>query len=127
MKGTSVGFSFLTLIVLFVAVLAHMGVFIGIFTEQATSLNFLIVTPPSIAIFTLNALVVYGLRRKKTWAFLVGGIEMVFFVAAALVNIWTTGFSGVETSFLLFLFSISMLLSLRNEFSNHKKQKESHV
>jgi uncharacterized membrane protein len=106
------------------AVLAHIGVFIGIFTEQATSLNFLIVTPLSIAIFTLNALIVYGLRRKKTWAYLLGCIEMMFFVAAALVNIWTKGFSGMVGSLLLLLFSISMLLSLRNEFSNHKRQEE---
>jgi hypothetical protein len=126
-KGASVGFSFLTLIIFLMATVGHLVIFVGMFTEQASTVNFLFVTPISLLIFSFNALIVFGLRRRRFWALLVGSLEMIVLIIAALANIWSAGMSGVIFSLVLVLFSTSMLIALRNDFNEIKAHEASHV
>jgi hypothetical protein len=126
-KGASVGFSFLTLIILLMAIVGHMFIFVGMFTEQASTVNFLVVTPISLLIFLFNALIVFGLRRRRFWAFLFGSFEMIVLIIVASVNIWSADMFGVIFSLFLMVFSISMLFALRNDFNEIKAQEIPHV
>jgi hypothetical protein len=126
-KGVSVGFSFFTLVLLLLAVIAHIPVLIGVSIDYIPSINFLIVTPLSIFVVSLNALIVFGLRRKLIWAYMIGSLEMFVLALAAFVDIWNTSFSGLVSHLVWLLISTSMLSLLYKEYSEIKNQELPHV
>ena len=117
MKGSSVGFSFFTLLILLATAIGHITIFASIPNAESSVNDFLVITPISILILSLNAFIVFGLRRQKKWAFLLGGIEMIILVITALVNIFTSDISEIFSSLIYGIFSISMLFFLRNDFN----------
>jgi hypothetical protein len=126
-KGVSVGFSFFTLVFLLLAVIAHIPFLIGVSIDYIPSINFLIVTPLSIFVVSLNALIVFGLRRKLIWAHMIGSLEMFVLALAAFMDIWITSFSGLVSNLVWLLISTSMLSLLYKEYSEIKNQELPHV
>jgi hypothetical protein len=126
-KGVSVGFSFFTLVLLLLAVIAHIPFLIGVSIDYIPSINFLIVTPLSIFVVSLNALIVFGLRRKLIWAYMIGSLEMFVLALAAFMDIWITSFSGLVSNLVWLLISTSMLSLLYKEYSEIKNQELPHV
>jgi hypothetical protein len=126
-KGVSVGFSFFTLVLLLLAVIAQIPVLIGVSIDYIPSINFLIVTPLSIFVVSLNALIVFGLRRKLIWAYMIGSLEMFVLALAAFMDIWITSFSGLVSNLVWLLISTSMLSLLYKEYSEIKNQELPHV
>ena len=87
----------------------------------------MIATPLSIFVVSLNALIVFGLRRKLIWAYMIGSLEMFVLALAAFMDIWITSFSGLVSNLVWLLISTSMLSLLYKEYSEIKNQELPHV
>jgi uncharacterized membrane protein len=127
LKGTSVGFSFLTLVILFVTVVGHIVGVIGLVLDQATVSDFYFATPISILIVLSNALIVFGLKQNKYWAYALACLEMLLFIIFAIMKVWTTDLSSIFFGLILLAFSVFTLATLRNEFKNIEASEEPNV
>ena len=127
MKGSVVGFSFLTLFLIIAAVLAHMGIFIGTLLGNHTSVNLTFVSTISVAVAILNGFIVYGLRRRQNWAVVLGIIEMLVLVIAAITNLMFNGSSELLGTCYWLLIAILFLFSLKSDHEDFKSRIESRV
>ena len=118
MKNTALAFRFLTLFLLLLASLGHIVIVVGLLTDEAVISDFYLLTPISIVFVLLNVLIVYGLKARRKWAYILGGVEMLSFIIAGGIKIWTSDFSSTLISLILVLLSIKILFSLRAEYKN---------
>ncbi|MBA6399874.1 hypothetical protein [Colwellia sp. BRX10-4] len=119
MKNTALAFRFLTLFLLLLGSLAHIVVVVGLLTDEAVISDFYLLTPISIAIVLLNVLIANGLKARRKWAYLLGGVEMLSFIIVGGIQIWTSDFSSTIISLILVLLSIKVLFSLKAEYKNN--------
>ena len=116
MKGSAVGFSFLTLFSVIVAVLAQMGIFIGVMLGNFTDVNLNYFSSFSILVAILNAFIVFGLRRRKNWAVVLGSVEMLVLVIAVITNLILEGFSALLVSFYWLFIAALFFLALKSDY-----------
>jgi hypothetical protein len=119
LKNTALAFRFLTLFLLLLGSLAHIVVVVGLLTDEAVISDFYLLTPISIAIVLLNVLIANGLKARRKWAYLLGGVEMLSFIIVGGIQIWTSDFSSTIISLILVLLSIKVLFSLKAEYKNN--------
>ncbi|MFT2090935.1 hypothetical protein [Paraglaciecola sp. 2405UD69-4] len=127
MKGSAVGFSFLTLFSVIAAVLAHMGIFIGGLLGNDTALNLILISAIFVAVAILNAFIVYGLKRRQNWAVALGVIEMIVLIIATVTNVTLNGFSELFGTCYWLLIASLFLISLRSDYKDFQNRGESHV
>jgi peptidoglycan/LPS O-acetylase OafA/YrhL len=127
LKGSTVGFSFLTLFSVIVAVLAHMGIFIGVLLGDFTDVNLTYFSTISIFVAILNASIVFGLRRRQNWAVVLGSAEMLVLVIAAITNLMLEGFSELLVSCYWLLVAALFLFALKGDYEEFRNRTESHV
>jgi len=126
LKGSAVGFSFLTLFSVITAVLAHMGIFIGGLLGNDTDLNLILISAIFVAVAILNAFIVYGLKRRQNWAVALGGIEMIVLIIAAVINVTLNGFSELFGTCYWLLIASLFLISLRSDYEEFQNRGKSH-
>jgi hypothetical protein len=119
LKNTALAFRFLTIFLLLLGSLAHIVVVIGLLTDEAVISDFYLLTPISIAIVLLNVLIANGLKARRKWAYLLGGVEMLSFIIVGGIQIWTSDLSNTLISLILVLLSIKVLFSLKAEYKNN--------
>lgn len=127
MKGSALGFSFLTLVIVIIAVLAHMGVYISLFLGDYTHLSLASVSSISIIAVSINMMIVYGLRRRRYWAIFIGAIEMIVLIFVAIFNLWLSQPTSIGTGFTYLLIPVALLLALRTDYQEFKSHEVSHV
>lgn len=127
MKGVALGFSFLTLFSVIVAVLVHMGIYISILLDSNTKINPAVFSSISIGVAIINASIVYGLRRQKVWAIVLGSIEMVLLIIIVGTNLVSDGLSDIVGSLYWLIIATFFLIALRAEYSEIKRQRVPHV
>jgi hypothetical protein len=127
LKGSAVGFSFLTLFSVIVAVLAQMGIFIGVMLGNFTDANLTYFSSFSILVAILNAFIVFGLRRRKNWAVVLGSVEMLVLVIAVITNLMLEGFSALLVSFYWLFIAALFLLALKSDYEEFRNRTESHL
>lgn len=127
MKGVALGFCFLTLFSVIVAVLVHMGIYIDILLGSHADNNVAIFSSLSIVFALINASIVYGLRRQKLWAIILGSIEMVILIIAVVGNLVSEGLSDILSSLYWLIIASLFLLALRTEYNEIESQRVSHV
>jgi hypothetical protein len=119
LKNTALAFRFLTLFLLLLGSLAHIVVVVGLLIDEAVISDFYLLTPISIAIVLLNVLIANGLKARRKWAYLLGGVEMLSFIIVGGIQIWISDFSSTIISLILVLLSIKVLFSLKAEYKNN--------
>lgn len=127
MKGVALGFSFLTLFSVIVAVLVQMGSYLDILLDSHTDINVAVFSSFSIGVALINASIVYGLSRQKVWAIVLGSIEMVLLIIIVGANLVSDGLSGILGSVYWLVIASFFLLALRTEYNEIKRQQVSHV
>ncbi|WP_371196390.1 hypothetical protein [Glaciecola sp. SC05] len=109
MKGAALGFSFLTLIIAIIFALLLMGAMVGVIIGFLPTVSLTYVAPVFVVLLSLNALIVYGLRRQKIWAVILGTVEVIALLSAILLKML---FEGFTTSLVISILFISLLASL---------------
>jgi hypothetical protein len=127
LKGSAIGFSFLTLFSVIVAVLAQMGVFIGVMLGNFTDVNPIYISSIPILVAILNALIVFGLRCRQNWAVVVGCVEILVLVIAVIANLMLEGFSELLMSCYWLIIAALFLFALKNDYDEFRNRRESHV
>ena len=127
MKGVAVGVSFLTLFSVIAAFLVHMGIYMDILLGSHAEINVAILSSVSIVWALINASIVYGLRRQEVWAIILGGIEMVILIIAAIANLVSVGLSDMMSSIYWLIIALYFLFAQRREYNEIKNQRESNV
>jgi len=127
LKGSAVGFSFLTLFLVIAAVLAHMGIFIGTLLGNNSDVNLIFVSTISIAVAILNAFIVFGLKRRQNWAIVLGSIEMLVLAIAAVINLMLYGLSELLGTCYWLLIAELFLFALKSDYEDFKNRSESHI
>ncbi len=89
------------------AVLAQMGTFISVMLGSFTNLNLIYFSFISILVAILNSFIVFGLRRRKNWAVVLGSVEMLVLVIAVITHLMLEGISEL----LLAIYSRIVFLS----------------
>lgn len=127
MKGVALGFSFLTLFSVIVAVLVHMGIYIDILLDSHTDTNATVYSSFSIGVALINASIVYGLRKQKVWAIILGSIEMVLLIIVVSANLAADSPSGTIGSLYWLIIASFFLVALRAEYNQIKRPRISNV
>jgi len=127
LKGVALGFSFLTLFSVIAAVLMHMGIYIDFLMDNHADINVAVFSSFSIGLAVLNASIVYGLRRQKIWAIILGSVEMVLLIIVVSTNLILDSLSGIGGGLYWLLIASLFLIALRAEYTKIKFQRVSHV
>lgn len=127
MKGSAVGFSFLTLLLVIVSVLTHMGIFIGVLLGNFADANLTYFSYFSILVAMLNASIVFGLRRRQNWAVFLGSAEMLVLIIAAIANLLLEGISELLVSCYWILIAALFLLALKSDYEAFKNRTRSQI
>jgi hypothetical protein len=104
-----------------------MGIYMDILLGSHAEINVAILSSVSIVWALINASIVYGLRRQEVWAIILGGIEMVILIIAAIANLVSVGLSDMMSSIYWLIIALFFLFALRREYNEIKNQRESHV
>lgn len=115
--GLALGFCFLTLLFVIVAVLVHMGIYIDILLGSHANINVTLFSSLSIIAALINAAIVYGLRNQKRWAIIIGSVEMLMLIVAVIANVVLTGFSDIVSSLYWLIIASFFLVALRFEYN----------
>lgn len=95
--------------------------------DSNTKINPAVFSSISIGVAIINASIVYGLRRQKVWAIVLGSIEMVLLIIIVGTNLVSDGLSDIVGSLYWLIIATFFLIALRTEYSEIKRQRVPHV
>lgn len=127
MNGSALAFSFLTLFAVIGLALSLLGLSVAFSIENGF---FVLFKSAGVLGFLacLNAIITYGLKRKKLWAIYIGAIEMSFFLLSILFDAFINGFFSVLIDSWFSLLIIAMLFSiLGQDYGQFKASAETYV
>jgi len=127
LKGSALGFSFVTLVTIIGFALVLINAMVGVFIDIIPVWSLFVIVPISVLLIGLNALIVYGLSRKKNWAVFLGAIEVSILVLLTLIDVIGGGILSLISSILFLAILLSLLFALRRDYYKFKSDEEMHV
>ncbi|WP_395343784.1 hypothetical protein PN836_010285 [Ningiella sp. W23] len=118
----------MTLIIVIIFALLLMGATVGVIIGFLPTVSLTFAAPVFVVLLSLNALIVYGLRRQKLWAVILGTVEVIALLSAILLKMWFEGFTTSLVSSILFMSLLASLLSaLYRDYRAIKDSEVTHV
>lgn len=108
MKGSALGFSFISLISALFLGLVLFGGSVGVIIDLVSEVSVITWTLPLLFILCLNIAITIGLKNRKVWAIFAGSAEVSALMILILFNLWQQGISALIWS----VFSLPILASL---------------